>query len=633
MLNSGLIGVLDMADENIFQEAVEAIKNGEKDRARELFTGLLKRDKNNPEYWLWLSSVVESHKERIFCLENVIRLDPENQAAKRGLILLGGRAAGEDIKPVPPVRRRWILEPVDEPPATLFGRIIANPVLRVVFILSVLLILSGLIYAGIFGYRYTQQIAFVRVSITPRPTLTPTITYTPSPTATLVQRTPTSTFSGPIPLWTLLESTYTPTPRYVDTPHPILEAYRSAMRAYERGNLEQMLVFLQQATRDDPQAADFHYYIGEANLRLGRYELASEAFQEAIRLDQNLAPAYTGLGKALYLLDPGEYSEQILENFEKAIDLDPGFYESQLSRAGYYLELDQLEDAQMDLDSLLDVDLRDPRLYMLLAHINLVDEDYESAKENAEKAYDIDLTLPEVYRILAEVYSKTGNYREALEKIEIYLPFAELDARAWFLLGQARYETGNEEAALTALDEAIRLDNRNGDAYWYRGRIFLNQEEGQKAVNDLYTASLILPQSFVVNLDLARALLAAERLTDAIQQFMVAESFAENHSQLAEALYWRGQALEEAGNPSAAAQVYTELISLPEDEVKMVFRLFALERILVLNPPTATATSTSTSTSTPTLTSTPTPRISPTPTKTATRTAVFTRTPTAIKTP
>lgn len=609
-----------MVDDNTFQEAIESIQEGNHDRARELLTGLLKRDKNNSEYWLWLSTVVESQKERIFCLESVLRLDPGNKAAQRGLILLGARPAGEEILPVPPVRRKWSTEPEAEVPTTLVGRIMANPVLRVAVVLAGLLVLVGLISAGIFGFRYTQKIAFVRVSITPRPTLTPTITYSPSPTATKVVRTSTPTFSGPVPLWTLLESTYTPTPRYVDTPHPILEAYRSAMRAYERGDLQQMLLFLQQASRDDPQAADFQYYIGEAYFNLKQYDLASEAYQKAIALDPNFAPAYAGYAKTLVQMDLEKYTDTILENYETAIGLDSDFYDGLLGRAEFYLKLNETDLAQKDLEILENKNIRDPRLYLLLARHNLVEEDYETALKNAEIAYDIDLTVPDLYLVLSEVYSFNQNYVKALEKIKIYIPFDEMNPRAWFLLGQASYETGDEVGALKALDEVLRLDNRNGDAYWYRGRIFLDQGDGQKAVNEFYTASLLNPQSFIVNLDLARALFAAERIPDALQQLIVAENFAEDDSQLAAVLFWRGQVLESGGNPSAAEKVYIALISLPEEAVPGEYIKFARARLLIINPPTATATSTSTASSTPTRTATitPKPTTTPTPTKTAT---------------
>ncbi|HAY85776.1 MAG TPA: hypothetical protein DCY42_12900, partial [Chloroflexi bacterium] len=73
-----------MADETMFQEAVEALGQGDKGRARDLLTRLLESDQNNPQYWIWMSAVVDSAKERIYCLQTALNLDPENTTAKRG---------------------------------------------------------------------------------------------------------------------------------------------------------------------------------------------------------------------------------------------------------------------------------------------------------------------------------------------------------------------------------------------------------------------------------------------------------------------------------------------------------------------------------------------------------------------
>ena len=74
-------------DDAVFQEAVEALREGKKARARELLTGLLKTDQNNATYWVWMSAAMETPKERIYCLQTALKLDPENAAAKRGLRL------------------------------------------------------------------------------------------------------------------------------------------------------------------------------------------------------------------------------------------------------------------------------------------------------------------------------------------------------------------------------------------------------------------------------------------------------------------------------------------------------------------------------------------------------------------
>lgn len=78
-----------MADEMLYQEAMKAIQKGDKTLARDLLTRLIKAEPQNSDYWLWLSTVVESVKERTYCLQEVIRRDPKNMTARQGLILMG----------------------------------------------------------------------------------------------------------------------------------------------------------------------------------------------------------------------------------------------------------------------------------------------------------------------------------------------------------------------------------------------------------------------------------------------------------------------------------------------------------------------------------------------------------------
>ncbi len=68
-------------DDVVFQDAVEALREGKKARARELLTGLLKpiRIRN-------LLGVDECHhgdtQGRIYWLQTALKLDPENVTAK-----------------------------------------------------------------------------------------------------------------------------------------------------------------------------------------------------------------------------------------------------------------------------------------------------------------------------------------------------------------------------------------------------------------------------------------------------------------------------------------------------------------------------------------------------------------------
>ena len=124
-----------MADDTMFQEAVDALREGEKAKAKNLLTRLLKTDQNNPQYWIWLSAAVDSTKERIYCLQTALQLDPENATAKRGLVLMGALPPDESIQPFPLNRPRLWEEKLglasDKPKEKLtIKRVLASPVGR-----------------------------------------------------------------------------------------------------------------------------------------------------------------------------------------------------------------------------------------------------------------------------------------------------------------------------------------------------------------------------------------------------------------------------------------------------------------------------------------------------------------------
>ena len=67
------------------EEAVQAIRMGNREEGRRMLEEILEVDESNEEVWLWLSSVVDTDEDREICLENVLALNPDNIVAKKGL--------------------------------------------------------------------------------------------------------------------------------------------------------------------------------------------------------------------------------------------------------------------------------------------------------------------------------------------------------------------------------------------------------------------------------------------------------------------------------------------------------------------------------------------------------------------
>lgn len=77
--------------DRLARAGIAAARAGQRERARDLLIQALEQDQQNAQAWLWLSGVVDHVDRQRDCLKRVLALDPDNQAARRGLALLKER--------------------------------------------------------------------------------------------------------------------------------------------------------------------------------------------------------------------------------------------------------------------------------------------------------------------------------------------------------------------------------------------------------------------------------------------------------------------------------------------------------------------------------------------------------------
>jgi tetratricopeptide (TPR) repeat protein len=584
-----------MSESKMYRTALEAIKHNQRLKARELLTRLLRHEKKNIDYWLWLSSLVDSDKERIYCLHTVLRIDPGNPVAERGLRLIGQLPAGDDLEPVPPTKRMWdiVLEEQDDAPRG-FRKLWANPMTRLLLYVGVGIVAVGILFGGFFGPR--GSIFGPPLTITPI-AWTETPTYTPSPTSEFPTLTPEQQYTA-LPLWMTLEVTYTPRPPYVNTPHPRSEAYRIALRYFDSGDYESMLSFMDQVLREEPEAPDVHYFIGEANRSMGEFKTAIESYQLALDLYPDFAPAYLGRALAQLGLDP---DFNMVPDLQKAIALEPNYADAHLEFANYQLGQGSPGAALEVLEFVEGLLVGDPRYYQLRALAELALGLDEQALEDAQKAFEMDITDLETYLILAEAYFENDQPREAEQAVFTYGQYRQDDARYWAFSGRTQYEQGKFEAAFAALERAIEIDPELAIAHQFYGLTALELDEASLALNELVIARNLTPGVFDISLGLARAFQAVDNLSDAFLQINATEKLAHTNEDLAEVYYYRAQIAHGLSQFAQEKLDWQALLDLPEDDVP---EAWLIEADLYFNPPTETPTPTETSTATITLTPT-----------------------------
>jgi tetratricopeptide (TPR) repeat protein len=554
----------DRPDDTMFQDAVAALRRGDKPRAREILTLLLKTDQNNATYWVWLSAAVDNAKERIYCLQTAYNLDPENGTAKRGLILLGALAPDESIQPFPMNRpRTWeqkLLLANEKPREKGFRAIAKSPITRLV---GVALVVVALFSTVLFSFVLPRQVALA----TPTNSFTPgpSPTFTTTPTVFGATAAPTKSFVGPTPLWMLLPETYTPTAVYVNTPRAAqsIDQYRAAKMAYENGDWDAYIASMELIAGLEPNAADVHYLIGEAYRMQGDTRNALKSYNKALEIDPKFGAPYLGLARARLFDDPGVNVKYL---FDEALDLDPEFGEAYIERARYFLYHNDPKSAIVDLDRADKLMPDSPMVYMAYADAYLALEDTKSALGAAEKAFALDATDPLVYKMLGTMYIEDGQYEKAIEALNVYVIYATENDRAFALLGRAYYELKDYKTAVENLDKAEEL-NPNGmrKYYVYRGLANLELENIDQAVDDLEKALEDDDTSFEISLGLARAYFIKEKFGSTFVRAEVLKSLAKTDEETALALYWHALSQEKRGESKSAVKDWQALLKMDAD--------------------------------------------------------------------
>jgi tetratricopeptide (TPR) repeat protein len=631
-------------DENMFREVMGAISQGQRARARDLLTRLLKTNQGNVEYWLWMSSVVDTLQERIYCLETVLRLEPNNPVARRGLILAGALPPGDNVTPAPPPKRKWSVteaQGAPEPPRRIgfikIPLILTTPAARPfiwggIGLFGLIVLVAAIVGAGLVTARKPH------LTITPNyDTATPPPTGLPTETPRF--RTPTATLAGPTPLWVFMKATYTPTPRYIATPHSALEAYQAGLRALDQGDNHSLINRMTQSISSAPNAPDLWFYLGEGQRLSGIYNDALDSYNKAISIDSNFAPAYVGRALTISKIDA---QANVTKDLQQAITLDPNYLDAYYWHSIFSLQADDTISVQKDLKSIERLAPESLTFYVIRSMLYIAQGKPEQALQDAQRAHEVDVTSLMGYYVLGNAYFAMENYPQAALYYYTYQLFNHDDANALLLYGEAVYLVGEDyPAALEALDRAITLDSKLAEAYHYHGLVYLALGDAAQAVKDLNKALNLSTTSFEIRIDFSRALLATNNnLNTAYDLLNAAEKYAKTDVQLAKLHYWRAKVLEAAGNPFAAMADWRALLALPAKAVPSDW-LAEARSIVPTNTPTPTNTPlpTKTPTDTPTITPTPlpsdTPSRTPIPSKTSipSDTLQPTRTPSPTATP
>jgi tetratricopeptide (TPR) repeat protein len=71
--------------DDLLQQGITAYKAGKRDEARKIFITIVKQSPDSQSAWAWLYDVSNNDQERIQCLKQIVRINPNNEKAKQKL--------------------------------------------------------------------------------------------------------------------------------------------------------------------------------------------------------------------------------------------------------------------------------------------------------------------------------------------------------------------------------------------------------------------------------------------------------------------------------------------------------------------------------------------------------------------
>ncbi len=212
---------------------------------------------------------------------------------------------------------------------------------------------------------------------------------------------------------------------------------------------------LRQAIRIDPEYAKAWNNLGSAYYNLNRHHDVIEAYRQAIRIDPEYADAWYNLGVAYRTLN--RYHEAI-DAYRQAIRIDPEHAWAWYNLGIAYWTLNRHHDAIEAYRQAIHIDPEHAWAWNNLGAAYMGLERYHDAIDACRQAIRIEPEHAMAWNNIGNAYIRLKNYHEAMEPLHRALSLDPGLALAWFNLTIAYSLSGNQEAAWDSVKRLRPLD-------------------------------------------------------------------------------------------------------------------------------------------------------------------------------
>jgi tetratricopeptide (TPR) repeat protein len=255
------------------------------------------------------------------------------------------------------------------------------------------------------------------------------------------------------------------------------------------GDLDRAAADLSVALDAGFTSIDSHLGLANACWQRGDRRRAIVVVSRALALAPN-AVGFAGRGMMFHM--QGDYKRAV-DDFNKAIELNPTEADCYGQRAICYAEMGQYEKAAADANLAIRRDPKSIHAYEARGRVRLNVKDLDSAIADLSSAIDLGSRQSHFFRALA-FYAK-GDLGSALTDLDQVIDVMPPEATVFSLRGNILESQGDKDSAIADFSKAIELEPQNPDHYASRARLLRETRESRRAIADYSQAIRLAPHA------------------------------------------------------------------------------------------------------------------------------------------
>ena len=245
------------------------------------------------------------------------------------------------------------------------------------------------------------------------------------------------------------------------------------------------------------------------------YEGALEPLERSLRLGPD-AEAYNWVGLTRHALKD---LPRAIEEFNRAIELDPDHVMAHVNRGNAQLQLRRFEEAIRDYDQVIKVAPEVPFVHLNRGNARQELGDIEGAIRDFTKSLDLDPKYALAWYNRGNARRLQGEFAAAVLDYDRAIELDSTFALAWSNRGLARYKLRKFKESIADQDRAIDLDPAYAKAFLNRGNARQELGDLEGAIRDFTRAIEIDPAFAMAHYNLGNARRHSNDFRAAIQDY------------------------------------------------------------------------------------------------------------------